>query len=73
MWYSKSGDTLVQAITNVISLADITKHYMVTMDTDKEKAMTIHLPDNPVKFIEMENRFYARLPNYLNNKTFISW
>ena len=39
------------------------------MDTDKEKAMTIHLPDNPVKFIEMENRLYARLPKYLNNKT----
>ena len=57
-----------KAITNVISIADITKHYRVAMDTDKEKAMIIHLPDNLVKFIETENGLYARLPNYLNNK-----
>ena len=40
------------------------------MDIDKQKAMTIHLPDNPVKFIKMENGLYTRLPKYLNtNKT----
>ena len=37
------------------------------MDIDKEKAITIHLPHTPVKFIEMENGLHARLPKYLNN------
>ena len=37
------------------------------MDTDKEKAMTIYLTDNPIKFIDMENGLYARLPKNLNN------
>ena len=37
------------------------------MDTDKEKAMTIYLPDKPEKFIEIENRLYVRLPKNLNN------
>ena len=56
-----------KAFTNVISLTDITKQYRVTMDTDKEKVMTIHLPNYPVKFIEMKNELYAKQTKTLNN------
>ena len=51
----------------LLSLADITTQYRVTMNSDKEKAMTIYLPDKPEKFIEIENRLYVRLPKNLNN------
>ena len=46
-WFSKD------AITNIISLADITQNYRVTMDTAKEKSMMVHLDHKKVKFSQM--------------------
>ena len=60
-WFSKN------AITNIISLADITKNYRVTMDTDKEKAMIIHLDNRKIKFNEMPGGLYAREPKGQKN------
>lgn len=34
-----------KSITNIISLADMAKQFRVTMDTDAEKALLVHLPD----------------------------
>ena len=48
------------AITNIISLADLSKNYRVTMDTAKEKTMIVHLKDKQVKFSQMPGGLYAR-------------
>ena len=60
-WFSKN------AITNIISLADISKNYRVTMDTDKEKAMIVHLDNRKIKFNEMPGGLYARKPKGQKN------
>ena len=46
-WFNKD------AITNIISLADLSKKYRVTMDTTKEKSMTVHLNEQQVKLSQM--------------------
>ena len=43
-WYNKN------ARTSIISLADIAKKHRVTMDTYKDKAINVHLPNKIVKF-----------------------
>ena len=45
--------------TNVISLADMADDHRVTMDTSKDKAMFVHLPDKIIRFGQMENRLYG--------------
>ena len=50
------------AITNIISLADLSKNYRVTMDTAKEKTMIVHLKQKQVKFSQMPGGLYARNP-----------
>ena len=45
-WFHK------EAITNIISLADISKQYKVTMDTNKGKSMIVHLNEQKVKFYQ---------------------
>ena len=42
-----------KAITNIISLADITKKFRVTMDSQKEKALVVHMDKKTVKFEQM--------------------
>ena len=49
-------------MTNIISLADIAKKYRVTMDTYKEKAINVHLPNKIVKFPQLKGGLYARKP-----------
>ena len=56
-----------QAVTNIISLADISKKYRVTLDTMKEKAMIVHLKDKLVKFNELPEGLYGREPNITAN------
>ena len=64
-WYNKD------AMTNIISLADIAKLYRVTMDTYKDKAIYVHLPDKIVKFPQLKGGLYARKPEYdANNYQF---
>ena len=55
-WFNKD------AITNIISLADISKNHRVTMDTAKEKSMIVHLDDKQVKFYQIPGGLYARKP-----------
>ena len=50
------------AITNIISLADLSKNYRVTMDTANEKTMIVHLKDRHVKFSQMPGGLYACNP-----------
>ena len=57
-----------QAVTNIISLVDISKNYRVTLDTTKEKAMIVHLKDKLVNFTELPGRLYGREPNVTKNE-----
>ena len=50
------------AITKIISLADLSKNFIVTMDTAKEKTMVVHLKEKQVKFSQMLGGLYARNP-----------
>ena len=58
------------SMTNIISLSDMTSKFKVTMDTSKEKAFFVHLPDKIVKFRQMENNLYGMDPS--DPKSFIS-
>ena len=60
-----------QEVTNIISLADISKNYRVTLDTKKEKAMIVLLKDKSVKFKELPGGLYGREPNVTVNKIMI--
>ena len=55
-WYNED------AMTNIISLADMTKKYRVTMDSFKDKAIYVHLPQKVVKFPQLKGGLYARIP-----------
>ena len=61
-WFSK--DT----VTNIISLADITQNYRVTMNNAKEKSMMVHLDHKKVKFNQMPGGLYNRKPKRINAK-----
>ena len=52
-WYNE------ESMTNIISLADMADDHRVTMDTSKDKAMFVHLPDKIIRFGQMENRLYG--------------
>ena len=56
-WFNKD------AITNIISLADLSEKHRITMDTAKERSMTVHLNGKKVKFMQMPGGLYARNPN----------
>ena len=43
-------------ITSTTSLADVADDHRVTMDTSKDQAMLVHLPDKIVRFGQMENQ-----------------
>ena len=60
-WFSKD------AITNIISLADINQNYRVTMDTAKEKLMIVHVDHKMVKFNQMAGGLYTRKPKGINS------
>ena len=55
-WYNKN------AITNIISLANITKHFRVTMDTLNKKSLIVYLPDKIAKFPQIHGGLFARNP-----------
>ena len=44
------------SMSNTISLADMADDYRVTMDTNADKAMFVHLPHKIVRFGQMKNR-----------------
>ena len=48
-----------ESMTNIISLADIANDHRVTIDTSKDKAMFVHLPDKIIRFRQMENWLYG--------------
>ena len=50
------------AMTNIISSADLSKNYRVTMDTSKEKTMIVHLKEKQVKFSQMSGGLYTHNP-----------
>ena len=57
-------------MTNIIALSDMTSKFKVTMDSSKEKAFFVHLPDKVVKFKQMKNNLYGMDPS--DPKSFIS-
>ena len=63
VWFNKNS------ITNIISLKDMTSKFRVTLDSDKEKALLVHMPDKIVKFKQMRNGLYALNPLEETNYT----
>ena len=55
-WFNRN------AITNIISLADTSEMFRVTMNTKIEKALIVHMDDKKVKFSQMPGGLYARKP-----------
>ena len=43
-------------------LADMADKYRVTYDSEKERAMIVHMPDRVVKFKQLSNRLYGMDP-----------
>ena len=56
VWYDKN------AITNVFSLANMTKHHRVTFDSAKQNAFIVHTERGPMKFSITANNLYAYSP-----------
>jgi hypothetical protein len=46
-WFNK------ESITNIMALCDVTAKFRVTMDSSKEKAMLVHMPDKVIRFKQM--------------------
>ena len=63
-WFNKDS------MTNIIALSDMTAKFKVTMDSSKEKAFFVHLPDKVVIFKQMGNNLYGMDPS--DPKSFIS-
>ena len=63
-WFNKNS------MTNIIALSDMAAKYKVTMDTSKDKAFFVHLPDKIVVFKQMENNLYGMDP--MDPNSFIS-
>jgi hypothetical protein len=57
VWFNESS------MTNIIALKDMTKRFRVTMDSEKQLALLVHLPDKIVKFKQFSNGLYAMDPN----------
>ena len=55
-WFNKNS------MTNIVALKDMTDRYRVTMDSDKEKAMFVHMPDKIVVFKQLDNNLYGMDP-----------
>ena len=50
------------SMTNIIALSDMTDKFRVTMDSNIEKALFVHLPDKVVKFKQLLNDLYGMNP-----------
>ena len=51
------------AMTNVLSLANMVKKYRVTFDSWEENAFIVHVPQGPLKFSITEDNLYALNPD----------
>ena len=61
-WFHKD------AITTIISLADLSKQYRITMNTDIKKCMIVHLNQPKVKFCQLPGGFYACNPDLMKKE-----
>ena len=50
------------SITNIISVTDMVKYFRVTFDSDNQLALLVHMPNQLVKFKQMNNKLYAMNP-----------
>ena len=55
-WFDK------EAMTNVLSLANMVKKYRVTFDSWEENAFIVHVKQGPLKFSITEDNLYALYP-----------
>jgi hypothetical protein len=55
-WFNKDP------ITNIMALCDVTDKFRVTMDSSKELALLVHMPDKVVRFKQMNGGLYAMNP-----------
>ena len=47
----------------------MTNKFRVTLDSDKEKSLLVHMPDKNVKFKQMRNELYTTNPLEATNYT----
>jgi hypothetical protein len=57
VWFNEDS------MTNIIALKDMTQKFRVTMDSSKEPALLVHMPNQIVKFKQFPNGLYAMDPN----------
>jgi hypothetical protein len=48
-----------QAITNILSLSNVKKHFKVTFDSESENCFKVHVKDKILKFKELKSGLYA--------------
>ena len=60
----------IDSMTNFIAPSDMTAKLRVNMDSSKERAFFVHLPEKTVKLMQMSNHQYRM--NLLDPKSFIS-
>ena len=53
-----------KAITNILSLHDVTKKYRVSYDSDGEPAFLVHVPGEPVRFQQSPAGLFYFKPSY---------
>jgi hypothetical protein len=57
------------SVTNIFSLAQVSDHYHVTYDNDKEEAIIVHMMDKEVKFQCFGNNLYIYIPPQLKKNS----
>jgi hypothetical protein len=57
VWYNENS------MTNIISMKDMTDKFQVTMDSRKERALLVHMPNKIVRFKQFSNGLYAMDPS----------
>ena len=55
------------SITNIISMKDTREKFCVTMDSEEDMKLLVHMPNNIVKFKQLLNGLYAMKPNDENS------
>ena len=67
-WFNKNS------MTNIVALKDMTDRYRVTMDSEKEMEMFVHMLDKIVVFKQLDNNLYGMDPtdptSYITTKKY---
>ena len=57
VWYNK------KYITNIINIKDMIEKFCVTVDSEEELVLLVHMPNKIVRFNQFSNGLYSMDPN----------